>query len=112
MKRKLIFTIVANIILIYSLNLSAQDYKIKLKNQIIEFDNQEETKKIKSSDFKDVGKYFIIQFKNIPDEYTKKQLYESGVELLDYIPEFAYVAKKYKGDVKISTKSNLSIKRI
>ncbi|MEE4198914.1 MAG: S8 family serine peptidase [Bacteroidales bacterium] len=112
MKRKLIFTIVANIILLYSLNLSAQDYKIKLKNQIIEFDNQEETKKIKSSDFKDVGKYFIIQFKNIPDEYTKKQLYESGVELLDYIPEFAYIAKKYKGDVKISAKSDLSIKRI
>lgn len=104
--------IVANLILFYSLHLSAQDYKIKLINNTIQAEDTKTTKQIKSSDFDNIGKYFIIQFENIPNEQLKKQLVESGIELIDYIPEYAYLAKKLQKNVKISSKSDIGIKRI
>lgn len=40
------------------------------------------------------GSYYrIIQFKNIPTNEIKAELYEYGIELLQYIPDNAYIAK-------------------
>nr|WP_295922418.1 S8 family serine peptidase [uncultured Dyadobacter sp.] len=39
------------------------------------------------------GKRFvIIQFHDIPPDDEKKKLYDAGVELLEYVPEYAYTA--------------------
>ncbi|MDF1676906.1 MAG: hypothetical protein P1U44_14425, partial [Vicingaceae bacterium] len=49
------------------------------------------------------GNYYrIIQFTKIPSNEIKAELFENGIELLQYIPDNAYIAK-----VKVSANLNI-----
>jgi len=101
MKRVVHCIIVAYLMLLICPNLFGQDYQIKLTSRTIEA-GAKMNKRLKSSDFKDLGKYFLIQFKEIPDAAARQALYESGIELIEYIPENAYLARKHSGQVRVT----------
>lgn len=44
------------------------------------------------ADGQEEKRFVIIQFNDIPADEEKKKLYDAGVELLEYIPEYAYTA--------------------
>ncbi len=76
--------------------LFAQDYNIQLHAG--KFIPQENIQTITKSDpvFQKSlfsGKHYVtIQLKTIPSQTLKEQLKASGVELIDYIPNYAYTA--------------------
>ncbi|GAB4132928.1 MAG: hypothetical protein Fur0027_20850 [Raineya sp.] len=40
----------------------------------------------------DKGQYAIVQFHQIPDEYAKQNIRQSGIQLFDYLPHYAFWA--------------------
>ena len=103
------FTKISTLILICfftSLSISASDQAIKLQSGdvIIPSSNSSliELKRNLNS------RYSIIQFTSIPTEVDKAVLNQNGVELLEYIPNFAFIAQLK--NVTSATMQSLNIK--
>ena len=112
MKRKLLLLTFMLIYLSCVKSSFAQDYKIKFQSHTIDYNIGKDKKSISSYDINKADKYFIIQFKEIPSEVEKKELYNLGIELIDYIPDYAYLATKKTKRIKLSSKSDLGILRL
>ncbi len=102
----MIKNLLITLILFSTLSIFSQEekYIIKLstKEFVPEVLTQQKVKKILSSKSLLNGEYYaIIQFNNIPSESEVNNLKQNGIELLQYIPNYAYFAS-------IETKLNLS----
>lgn len=89
-----------------------QDFSIKLRNSEFKNIDSKTKNRVSATEFSKVDKYFIIQFNTIPTSKERKDLYSSGIELLDYIPNNAYIAKKLSSKVKFVSKSGFAIVRL
>ena len=92
-----------------------KDYTLKLNSG--KFVPQENIASISKNDavfqkslFAD--KYYVtIQFKNLPDQSVKNQLKAAGIELIDYIPNYAYTAS-VPANFDISTLKSAGLRSI
>ncbi|GGC07530.1 S8 family serine peptidase [Dyadobacter sediminis] len=80
----------------FAFSQEAKDYRILLKSgsftpqkNILFNKNQQVNAKHSAVDSKEL---VIIQFEAIPDQKTRDQLKQEGIELLEYIPNYAYTA--------------------
>lgn len=110
MKRSLHIIIILNILFVSKV--LGQDYSIKLRNSNFENVKTKSDSKISSIEFNRVDKYFIIQFNSVPNEKERDLLNRSGIELLEYIPNYAYIARKSDSKAKFSSESDLSVIRL
>lgn len=102
-------------LLLISLSLAAQDdsrYNLLLKSGTIIPDKNISVEKLDQFNRNAVqvaGKVFaVIQFEQIPGEKEKEQLRQSGIQLLDYIPNNAYTATitgSVNADILVQTKA-------
>jgi len=95
MKKLSILLLVLSFVITEVVN--AQDYKLLLANRTVQKNDNLNDQNV--SNFihalpKYEGFYYgIVQFHKIPSESDKSLLFERGIELLDYVPNYAYYAK-------------------
>jgi hypothetical protein len=85
-----------NLVSFFAFSQEAKDYRILLKSgSFTPQKNISETSNLFSnlrSSASDPKVFVIIQFENIPSQEAKNQLKQEGIELLEYIPNYAYTA--------------------
>ena len=87
-----------------------QDYTILLNNYTPDKATKSKSlRKTTTKEIRELGKYFLIQFEEIPTEEQRKLLKSSGIELLDYIPNYAYIARKIDVKSRFAFKADLGI---
>ena len=92
MKQLLRFSILLCLVLLFLpvIGEAETDYSLRLKNK--DFVPQKMSNAATLSESL-TGKHAIIQFNGPLDQVTRLQLSAEGIEILDYIPNFAYSAK-------------------
>lgn len=92
-----------------------QDYKVLLSNGAVHFDKDliKSWEHLKNNPQSRFGQqvYALIQLEDIPSEIDKITLQQQGVELLHYVPNYAWIAK-INQDISTKTFTQLKLKGI
>ena len=104
--------IIQMLLAVVASTLCAQNLTLKLRNYEQKNEIVSKSGTLKTSDFKRVGDYFIIQFDEMPSDAEIEELKSSGIELMDYIPTYAFLAKKLKSKVSYAAKTGLRVTQL